>query len=242
MLSGVGPAAQLRPLGINVNVDAPAIGSNLHDHLLLRVYFRSKEKMPARIDSGVSGCANMKTASSLPGPNVQIFSRHDAPLTQELKIDEGYTILPGIMKPKSRGTLRLTSADPAAPLEINPNYLAEPADLDALIVAAEMGLAIGNGKGFADLRQEQVSLKGAGKAEITDYVRRIAATYFHYCGTVAMGRGAGAPVDEALRLRGVSRLRVVDASVIPEIPSANTNPPTMMIASKAAELILAARG
>ena len=99
--------------------------------------------------------------------------------------------------------------------------------------------AIGNGKGYSGLRNDQYHLKGASKAEIGAYIRANAGTYYHYSGTCSMGKDARAPVDEALRVRGVARLRVVDASVIPEAPCCNTNPAVLSLAERAAELMLA---
>ena len=241
MLSGVGPADHLRQFGIAVAIDQPLIGANLHDHLLTRIYFRSKDKMPAVVETGVGGTTYLKSSASLRGPDIQILGRQNAVGSADLKPDEGYNILPGLMKPKSRGTVRLTSADPAAMLAVDPNYFAEQADVDSYVVGIEIGIAIGNSKAFAGMRAEQVNLRGAGKSEMIEYVRRTALTYFHYAGTCAMGRNASAPVDEALRVRGVARLRVVDASVMPTLPCANTNPPTLSLAEKAAELVLANR-
>lgn len=146
----------------------------------------------------------------------------------------------GLTKPQSRGTVRLTSADPLAPLAINPNYLAEPADVDAYVDGVQLAIAIGNGKGYSDLRKEQVSLRGANKAQIVEYIRATASTYFHYVGTCAMGKDKSVPVDELLRVRGVARLRVADASVMPVAPCCNTNAPTLSLAERAAELVVAA--
>ena len=239
MLSGVGPADHLRQFGIAIAVDQPQIGANLHDHLLTRIYFRSKGKMPPVVDTGVAGTTYVKTRASLPGPDIQILGRQNAFGSPDLKPDEGYNILPGLVKLKSRGTVRLTSADPAATLAVDPNYFAEQADVDAYVAGVEIGIAIGNGKAFSDMRTEQVNLRGADKAQIIDYIRRTSLTYFHYAGTCAMGKAATAPVDPVLRVRGVARLRVVDASVMPTLPCANTNPPTLSLADKAAELVLA---
>jgi choline dehydrogenase len=240
MLSGVGPAAHLRQHGIAVAVDAPQVGANLHDHLLTRIYFRSKEKMPPVVDTGVGGTTYLKTNASLAGPDIQILGRQNAVGSADLKPDEGYNILPGLMKPKSRGTVRLSSADPSATLMVDPNYFAEQADVDSYLVGIEAGIAIGNSEAFAGIRAEQVNLRGASKPEMIDYVRRTALTYFHFAGTCAMGRSESAPVDPALRVRGVARLRVADASVMPTLPCSNTNPPTLALAERAAEIILAA--
>ena len=156
---------------------------------------------------------------------------------KDVKPDGGYTFVTGMVKPASRGTVRLTKADPAAPLAINPNYLAEQADVDAFVQGVELAIALGNGRGYSAMRNEQLTLRGANKGQIAEYVRANGSTYFHYSGTCAMGRDA--TVDEALRVRGVGHLRVIDASVIPEAPCCNTNPAVLSLAERAAELILA---
>jgi choline dehydrogenase len=239
MLSGVGPADHLRKLGISVVADRQEIGANLQDHVLTRIYFRSKNKMPAFEGTGVAGTTYFKSSTSLPGPDIQILGRQNVFGSPDIKFDEGYAIMPGLMKPKSRGSVRLTGADPTARLLVDPNYLAEQADINTYVRAMEMGLAIGNARAFSDMRLDQFSLRGAGKAEIADFVRKTFVTYFHYAGTCAMGKSASAPVDEALRVRGVEGLRVVDASVMPTLPCSNTHAPVLAIADIAADLILA---
>jgi choline dehydrogenase len=239
MLSGVGPADHLRAIGVPIAADSPAIGSNLHDHLLIRLFFAAKEKLPPRADTGHAGITYHRTSDVSPGPNIQIFGRSYAPGLPDLKPEDAFMILPGLMKPKSRGTVQLTSADPFAPLAVDPNYLGDPADIEAYIAGVAFAIELGNAKGFDDLRKQQLTLPGAGKAQIADYIRSTALTYFHFVGTCAMGSGAGAPVDEALRLRGVGRLRVVDASVMPTITCCNTNAPTLSLAERAAEVVLA---
>ena len=240
MLSGVGPADHLRAHGIAVAADSPGIGANLHDHLLVRLVFATRQALPPQVDTGHAGITYHKSHSSLSGPDIQIFGRLNAPNVTGLKPEEGYLTMPGLLKPKSRGTVRLASADPSAPLLVDPNYFADPADVNAYVASVELAMAIGNGKGFDGMRKEQVSIPGAKRAEIIDYIRANAATYFHFVGTCAMGKDAGAPVDEALRVRGVSRLRVADASVMPTITCCNTNAPTLSLAERAAEIVLAA--
>ncbi len=237
MLSGVGPAAHLREHGIPVVVDAKNVGQNLHDHLLLRVFWSAKGKMPPRQDTDHAGVAYLRTNSNLPGPNSQISGRQQAPGVPGLKADEGYAISPGLTKPLSRGTVRLASADPKALAIVDPNYFAEQADVDAYVAAIEFSLALGNSKAFAEFRKDQISLKGADKAAIAEHVRQTALTYFHFVGTCAMGSHESAPVDGNLRVRGVERLRVVDGSVIPEVVVSNTNPAVLTLAERAAEII-----
>ena len=148
MLSGIGPAEHLRQHNIPVIVDAPRIGANLHDHLLVRLVFSTKEKGAPQIDTGHSGITYMRSNASLKGPDIQVFGRQNAPNVKDLPPDMGYLTMPGLMKPKSRGTVRLASADPNAPLLVDPHYFAEQADVDAYVAGIQFAMAIGNGKGF----------------------------------------------------------------------------------------------
>ena len=240
MLSGIGPADHLRQVGVPVVLDRPQIGANLHDHMLVRLVFSTKQAVAPPVDTGHSGITYHKSNSSMAGPDIQIFGRMNAPNVPNLPSDHGYLTMPGLMKPKSRGTVRLASADPSAPLIVDPNYFAEPADVDAYVTSVEVAMAIGNGKGFDEIRKEQVSIPGANRAQIIEYIRANAATYFHFVGTCAMGKDAAAAVDETLRVRGMDRLRIADASVMPVIPCCNTNAPTLALAERAAEIVLAA--
>ncbi len=238
MLSGVGPADHLRGLGIPVLVDQPRIGENLHDHLLVRLAFSANGPTPPQTDTGHAGIAWHKSDRVLPGPDIQIFGRMHPQGVPGLNPVEGYGIMVGLMKPKSRGTVRLASADPAVAPVVDPNYFSDPADIDAYVAGMELGIAIGNGRGFDAMRKAQVSIPGGGREKIVEHIRANAGTYFHYVGTCAMGTDANAPVDEMLRVRGVARLRVVDASAMPEVPCCNTHAPVLSLAERGAELLL----
>ena len=208
-------SASARPIicaqhGIAVVVGFAAIGANLHDHLLVRLVFATKQALPPQVDTGHAGITYHKSNSSLPGPDIQIFGRLNAPNVPGLKPDEGYLTMPGLIKPKSRGTVRLASADPSAPPLVDPNYFADPADVDAYVASVELAMAIGNGKGFDGMRKEQVSIPGAKRAEIIDYIRANAATYFHFVGTCAMGKDA-----ERAGRRGAARARRVAGCASP---------------------------
>lgn len=240
MLSGVGPADHLKQHNIPVLVDQPRIGANLHDHMLVRLVFSTKEALPPPVDTGHAGITYHKSNAALPGPDIQIFGRLNAPNVPNLPSTHGYLTMPGLMKPKSRGTVRLASADPNAPLLVDPAYFSDPADVDAYVTSVQLAMDIGNGKGFDSVRKEQVSIPGATREQIIEYIRANAATYFHFVSTCAMGKDASAPVDETLRVRGVGRLRVADASVMPVIPCCNTHAPTLALAERAAEVLLAA--
>jgi choline dehydrogenase len=237
MLSGVGPADHLRSLGVPLVLDQPRIGANLHDHLLTRLLFSTQSANPPQTDTGHAGITWHKTNASRRGPDIQIFGRMFVPNAPEVKPDEAYAIMVGLMKPKSRGSVRLASADPHAAPVVDPNYFADPADVDAYVAGMELALAIGNGPGFAAMRKAQVSIPRAGRSDIVGHIRANAGTYYHYVGTCEMGTDASAPVDPQLRLRGISGLRVADASVMPEVNCCNTHAPTLALAERAAEII-----
>jgi choline dehydrogenase len=239
MLSGVGPADHLRSAGIPVVLDQPRIGSNLHDHLLTRLLFSTRTPNPPQTDTGHAGIAWHKSNASRRGPDIQIFGRMFVPNAPEVKADEAYAIVVGLMKPKSRGSVRLVSADPHAVPLVDPNYFADPADVDAYVAGMQLALAIGNGPGFEAMRKAQVSIPRGSRSDIIEHIRTNAGTYYHYVGTCEMGVDASAPVDPQLRLRGIARLRVADASVIPEVNCCNTHAPTLALAERAAEIILA---
>lgn len=240
MLSGIGPAQHLREMGIPVVLDAPGIGANLHDHLLARVIFKSTEPLAPRADTGHSGIAYHRTDPARRGPDIQIYGRAEVPGLEGLQPNQAFAILAGLMKPKSRGSVRLTSADPFALLAVDPNYLSDPADIKAFVEGMEFAVAIGNARSFDRWRGTQLTLAGADKVQIARYLRASASTYWHYAGTCAMGRSATAPVDEALHVKGIGRLRVIDASVIPVAPCCNTHAPTLALAERAAEIVLGA--
>jgi choline dehydrogenase len=237
MLSGVGPADHLRSLDIPVALDQPRIGSNLNDHLLTRLLFSTKGVNPPQTDTGHAGITWHKSRSSRRGPDIQIFGRMFVPNAPEVKADEAYAIVVGLMKPNSRGSVRLASADPHALPVVDPNYFADPADVDAYVAGMELALAIGNGPGFDGIRKAQVSIPHGGRPDIVAHIRANAGTYYHYVGTCEMGTDASAPVDPQLRLRGLSRLRVADASVMPKVHCCNTHAPTLALAERAAEII-----
>ena len=156
---------------------------------------------------------------------------------------DGYTLMAGIIRPASRGALRLASAEPhAAPL-IDPACLSCEVDVDALVAAVALCREIGEQAALDEWRGSEL-YPGPGvrtRDELRTYVRRTAITYHHQVGTCAMGVGQDAVVDPQLRVRGVEGLRVADASVMPFVSSGNTHAPTAMIGERAAELVVGAQ-
>jgi choline dehydrogenase len=161
--------------------------------------------------------------------------------------ERGYVLAryPGIMfnfnqcRPDSRGSLTLRSADPQDKPVIQANYLSDPRDRFVMLEAAKLARRLGRTPQFRDLVEEELSPTPdvEDEAGLLDHIRRTGTTVYHPCGTCRMGSDDTAVVDPKLRVRGLDGLRVVDASVIPLVPSSNIQPSVMMIAERAAEFI-----
>ena len=155
----------------------------------------------------------------------------------EVKPNEGFSIRLGLLRPQSRGRIKITSADLNAPLLIDPDYLSEGADLTALCAAVEYSRAIGSAAGLSEWRKREIPRIPLGKSESKEFVARSVGSYWHPVGTCAMGVHQEAVVDPSLCVYGTTSLRVADASIMPTISSGDTNAPTIVIAERAAQMI-----
>jgi choline dehydrogenase len=242
LLSGVGPADELGALGIETVIDLPGVGDNLHDHIGVPVAFETKEPYPASAFQKVEANAYIRVDPDDEHYDVQVpfqLFPFVPPEHGGFEYDNGYTLYPGLLKPRSRGRLRLAANDPTAPPEIDPAYLSDPEDVRRLVAAIRRAREIGNSPAFAEWRKREAAPGPDldSDEELEAYVRNSAATYYHPVGTCRMGSGAGTVVDSQLRVHGADNLRVADASVMPDAPSGNTNAPSMMIGWRAAEFI-----
>ena len=186
-------------------------------------------------------CAFGRHAPTHDAPDVEISFVKEANFAPPT--DDGvprYTLIPGITQPRSRGTVRLRSADPADPPVIDPRFLTEPEDLSSLIAGIRMVREIGKAAAFDDWNDGEF-FPGAGvasDAELRGYIEETVSTWFHPVGTCRMGSGDDSVVDPAgLRVRGTTGLHVADASIMPDIVSVNTNAASMMIGWRAGDLI-----
>jgi choline dehydrogenase len=247
VLSGIGPAAALGRLGIEPLADLPGVGENLHDHVLAPVIFAARGAVPPPLPGiqPLHGHLFRRSRSGLERPDIQPLFFH-LPLYAEGQEGppDGFTLMAGAIRPVSRGSLRLASADPDADPLLDPAYLADDVDLEALTAAAELCREIGRQPALSEWMREELypgpSVRGG--EELRDYVRRNAITYHHQVGTCRMGVDELAVVDPELRVRGLDGLRVADASVMPEVPSGNTHAAAVMIGERAADLVAAALG
>lgn len=242
LLSGIGPADELARLGVEPRVDLPGVGENLHDHVLAPVIFAARKPVPPPLPGLQPLHAHLfrRTRGGLERPDVQPLFFH-LPLygDDQEGPEDGFTLMAGAIRPASRGTLRLASADPDAPPLLDPACLSAEEDLESLTAAVELCREVGRQAALAEWMREEL-YPGDGVRdgrELRDYVRRNAITYHHQVGTCRMGVDELAVVDPELRVRGVEGLRVADASVMPEVTSGNTHAPTVMIGERAADLV-----
>ena len=269
MLSGIGPADQLRRLGIPVLVDLPGVGQNLHDHAGSPIvlagnsrgygYFRQDRGLRlvwnlleyglfrrGRLTTVGGEASSFHITSESSIPTVQIYcvpmigyANTGADTVPDV---DGIKLHVTLLRPHSRGSLSLRSADPAAPPLVDPNYLADGRDLENLVEGIQIARELAATAPLAqELRGEL--LPGAAiqtDAAIGHYIRSTVRTDWHPVGTCRMGRSDDpmSVVSETLDVHGVAGLKVIDASVMPNIVSANTNAPTMALADRALSLML----
>jgi len=245
MLSGIGPAGHLRDNNIRTLVDLPGVGRNLQDHLLFGVGYQSmrEQKFPQLLaEAGLF--THTRPQSDAASPDLQFFFGPIQYVDEQYRVDgPAFTFAPILARPQSRGTVTLRSKDPADLLAVDPHYLECSADLDVLVDAIGLARELVSAKAFAPFRGRELAPgdEVRDRAGLVRYVRASASTVWHPVGTCKMGKDRDAVVDPALRVHGVDGLRVADASIMPTITSGNTNAATIMIAEKAADMIIAGR-
>jgi choline dehydrogenase-like flavoprotein len=244
LMSGIGPAEELARLGVPVVASLSGVGENLQDHpLLMGMNFRAKTPLGPLRDNGGGSMMNWKSVAALAAPDLHAFvvqGRHageEVASRYDLSGDI-FAMSPGLMRSASVGRMRLRSAESSAAIDLQPNFLAERSDLEALIAGIDTIMELSATKAFADLIAAPAAPdRRLSRSEKIDFIRMSCSTFFHSCGTCAMGASERAVVDPELRVRGVDGLRIADASVIPIIPSCNTHAPVVMIAERAADFI-----
>jgi choline dehydrogenase len=240
MLSGLGPSDQLAPLNIQVRQDMAFVGKNLQDHLLLSVLFKSKATLPPQVSNGVSTMAYYSNSSPLTAPDIQVAGMQYPFLTPDLPATGGYTVIPFLAKPRSRGRVQLVSADPRQALNIDPHYLEESVDRDNMVFGLDRALETGTNRalrGFYDSLHVAAPLKT--RNDKLAFIAANGAPGLHLVGTCSAGRDpASSVVDAHFRVWGIDKLRVVDASVIPEVPAVNIHASVLAIAQLAADQLI----
>ena len=264
MRSGIGAGAELRRHGIDVVHDLPGVGRNLQDHIASVVQHLS----PTTIPYGISwrtvpwgawnvlqytlfrrgilannlfhGGGFVRTQPTLDRPDIQfiLMPAHRVPEGQT-GLGHGYGLVTVLLRPKSRGQVLLSDADPASAPRIEARFLSEPDDLELLLRGVKLGRRLLAAPAWNKVRGPEFRPGADVQSDdaLRDYIRKTCGTVFHPVGTCRMGQDADAVVDPELRVQGVEGLRVVDASIMPTLIGGNTNAPTIMIAEKAGDMI-----
>jgi choline dehydrogenase len=260
MLSGVGPADELSRLGISTIHDSPGVGANLQDHPMVSVGYLCTQ--PISLD-GAETLGNLlryllfkkgpltsnvaeaglftRSREGLKVPDIQLlfgpayYRGHGLVRRKENCFGFG----PTLITPESRGSVSLRSANPLDGPAIRANYLSTDSDMRTMIEGVRLARRIANTRAFDPYRGQEIhpGASATSDEDIADFLRNEVETLYHPVGTCKMGNDSLAVVDARLRVHGVERLRVVDASVMPVVPAGNTNAPTIMIAEKAADMI-----
>ncbi|QDL93526.1 choline dehydrogenase [Paroceanicella profunda] len=244
MLSGLGRADELKALGIAPVADLPGVGRNLQEHIILGGMIHEANAPMEPFNANLEGSTFFsKSRGDLALPDLMFVSIQIPYLMPELAAanpvpPNAFTIAPGLVGMQSRGYMKMLSDRHDGPLEIQPNLLGEPADMDALVAAVELGQELAQQPGFRDLiRSPVVPKPGMTRAQKEEFVRMSCSTYFHPVGTCRMGTDAEAVVAPDLKVHGIGRLRIADASVIPNITGANTNVPSILVGERAGDFI-----
>jgi choline dehydrogenase-like flavoprotein len=269
MLSGIGPGAQLQRHGIAVVHDLAGVGANLHDHVdvvqvvdapqlteLFGLSFsgamaalrgivewrRARTGMLTTNFAEAGGFIKSQPGEALPDLQLHFVVGKLIDHGRKTVFGHGYSCHVCLLRPKSRGSLTLASADPFAAPRIDPNFLGERDDVDRLMRGFKLMRHILNQPALAGHRGRELAVSNVARTDvqIEQFIRDHADTIYHPVGTCRMGSGPLDVVDTSLRVRGVQALRVVDASIMPSIVGGNTNAPVIVIAEKAADLIKAA--
>ncbi|RJG03228.1 GMC family oxidoreductase [Noviherbaspirillum sedimenti] len=265
MLSGIGDADRLQDLGILVNAHLPGVGRNLQDHLSLYMKYRAIQPVslyahvhPVRASiavaryllsrtgpltsTGIEAIGYVRSQAELPEPDVKL-SMILALMKDDhtgLMPEHGFSAHVCVLRPESRGEIRLASADPAAPPIVDQNYLDSANDLATMIKAVRISRQVFGQPAFTPYRGEEYrpGQDVQKDEEIAAFIRASANPDYHTAGTCKMGTDGMAVVDDQLRVHGIAGLRVADAAIMPTLIGGNTNMPAIMIGEKASDLIL----
>jgi choline dehydrogenase len=271
-LSGIGQPERLGRLGIDVRHALPGVGENLRDHFAPRtrwaigargITFNDRGRglglvnqalrwffsQPSLLGSVAAPMrAFVRSRDGLAAPDLLLgwvpMLTEITPKGPKISKQSGMTCYAHPMRPESRGHVHITSPDPTKAPSINFNFLSAPVDAELTVRAVRIAQSIMRAPAMAELRLSEIA-PGADRQsddEIIDWVKKAAETTYHPVGTCKMGQDAMAVVDERLRVRGLTGLRVADASIMPTLTSGNTNAPCIMIGEKAADMVLADAG
>ena len=265
MLSGIGPADQLKKHEIKPEINLPGVGKNLQDHPTIILQYDCKKYFPIhgmnsnirKLATGIEwlvrrrglACTNVWEAGGLicsndkvKYPNIQY---HFGPvgfdiINNSIKVKQGFVLHVDLLRPKSRGYLRLNNKNIFGKPEIFFNYMSNSDDIRMMSEGIDKARDLINQNCFDQFRGKETtgSAEGVDKDNKLDVIQGLTATDYHPCGTCKMGNSEEGVVNEELKVHGLDNLRVIDGSVLPKIISANLNAPIQMIAHRASDYIL----
>jgi choline dehydrogenase-like flavoprotein len=238
MLSGIGPRDHLEQVGVDVVLDLPGVGSNFHDHPITNVVYRSARPVPAARNNHGEAFGLLRSDPAIQTPDFQILFL-DAPGHLAAAGEHGYCISAALTTPRSRGSVRLASSEPGSAPVLDPNHYDDDHDYALMVTAVRAAREIGQAEALAPWRACEVAPGPAvdDDAGLRAYIAETLGSINHPVGTCRIGTDDLAVVDTALRVRGISGLRVADSSVMPSIVTGYTIATVYAIAERAAELI-----
>ena len=238
MQSGVGDQADLQRFGLPLVQHLPGVGQNFQDHVCVENVWEIPQRT---VDAAFFWF--WKTDSALDTPNIQAIAmqpRMPADKAEKAELNppaSSWRINAGLVRPQSRGHLRLTGADPLDPIQIDANLLSEPDDVEALMVGVELCRQIGNSAVLRPFVKREVIPGNLKRPALENFVRDTAFGWWHQSGTAKMGRDSLSVVDSNLKVYGIENLRIADASVMPRLTTGNTMAPCVIIGERAGEIL-----
>jgi choline dehydrogenase len=241
MLSGIGDQTELQRLGMPLVQHLPGVGQNFQDHVGFGCVWEYSQALPPRNNMG-EATFFWKSDPDIDTPDLHTCQGEMPSCSAETAAQfsppaGSWSLLGGLAKPKSRGRIRLTGADPQSPIEIEANTLAHPNDMRAAIACVELCREIGNSGPLSPFVKREVmpgNLKGAA---LENFIRDAASSYWHQTCTAKMGHDAMSVVDGSLKAHGIDNLRIADGSIMPRITTGNTMAPCVIIGERAAEML-----
>jgi choline dehydrogenase len=238
--SGIGDEAELNRLGIPVVQHLPGVGQNFQDHLLLNgCLWEYPEPQQGIPDTQAS--LFWKSNPMLDTPDLQLVHREGTAVAPELAgfdvPGDGWRIFPALVRPQSRGFLRLTGPKPSDPIAIQSNALQHPDDMKAMITCVELCRELGNSSAMRPFVKREVIPGPMKGPEIDQFIRKSVGTFWHQTCTAKMGRDAMSVVDAQLKVYGIDKLRIADGSILPRVPTGNSMAPCTVVGERAAEIL-----
>jgi choline dehydrogenase len=241
MLSGIGDQVELQRLGIPVVQHLPGVGQNFQDHFGIGCIWEYQQPLPIR-NNGGEATFFWKSNPSLDTPDLQTCQGQYSICSAETGAKfhppaASWTLFGGVVRPKSRGQIRLTGPNLDDPVQIEANTLSRPDDLKAAVACVELCREIGNSAALRPFTRREVIPGNLRGVELEDFIRDAAVTYWHQTCTAKMGRDSMSVVDAQLKVYGIENLRIADGSIMPRVTTGNTMAPCIIIGERAGQLL-----